>query len=68
MQNAIVMGPPKFFITQIIANHVKLNELTLTFFRGVEPQSKWTLPIAIKYCLQKNIDNILVLHKKHTNC
>jgi len=68
MQNAIVMGPPKSFITQIIASHVKLNQLIVTFLKGIEPQSKWTLPIAIKDCLQKNIDNILVLHKKHTNC
>jgi len=55
MQNAIAMGPLKSLITQIIASHVKLNQLQVTSFREVEPRSKWTLPIAAKKLLTENI-------------
>jgi hypothetical protein len=55
MQNAIAMGPLKSLTTQIIASHVKLNQLQVTSLRGVELQSKWTLPTAAKNCSQKYI-------------
>jgi hypothetical protein len=55
MQNAIAMGPLKSLTTQIIASHVKLNQLQVTSLRGVEPQSKWTLPTTAKNCSQKYI-------------
>jgi hypothetical protein len=51
----IAMGPLKSLTTQIIASHVKLNQLQVTSLRGVEPQSKWTLPTAAKNCSQKYI-------------
>jgi hypothetical protein len=52
MQNAIALGPLKSFITQIIASHVKLNQLQVTYLRGVKPRSKWIVPIVTKDCLQ----------------
>jgi hypothetical protein len=64
MENAVAMGAPRYLIIQIIASHVKLNYLQVTSFRGVELRSKWTLSIATRDCLQKNIDSRLTLHKK----
>jgi len=64
MQNAIAMGPLKSLITQIIASHVKLNQLQVTSLKGVEPPIQMDLAhCSKKIAYKKNINNRLVLHK-----